>query len=433
VTGAAASGHITNARLADGRLVDIEITDGRIASVSPSAPMGSDPASASMGSDPASASMGSDPGGVGGGYDVRGWLLLAAMAEPHAHLDKALTADLVPNPAGDLKGAIDAWIEATTTGRITHDDTVARAVNAAQMLAVRGVTAVRSHVNVGEGYGAASIKAINQAREQLDGLIELQTVALVHSPLTGSDGAGNRAALDEAVEAGANLIGGCPHLDPDGSGLISHCIAVAAQAGLPLDLHVDETLDASMLTLPDYARQVIDIGFSNGVTASHCVSLGMQGPRVQAEVAAVVAEAQMAVVALPQTNLFLQARDVPTAAPRGLTAIDPLLAANAVVAAGGDNVQDPFNLMGRSDPLETAALMVMAGHRSPEVAYDMVSNSARLAMGLEPVNFEPGDPADFVAIDAPTLRAAMADAPMSRRTFRAGKLIASTDQQTTIY
>ena len=38
-------------------------------------------------------------------------LLLPSMGEPHAHLDKALTADLVPNPGGDLRGAIDSWIE----------------------------------------------------------------------------------------------------------------------------------------------------------------------------------------------------------------------------------------------------------------------------------------------------------------------------------
>jgi len=96
-------------------------------------------------------------------------------------------------------------------------------------------------------------------------------------------------------------------------------------------------------------------------------------------------------------------------------------------------VQDPFNLVGRSDPLETAALMIMAGHRSPEAAYDMVSNAPRRAMGLAPVNFEPGDPADFMAIDAPTVRAAIADAPMARRTFTAGRLVASTNQQTAIH
>ena len=39
-------------------------------------------------------------------HDLKGWLLVPAMAEPHAHLDKALTADIVPNPSGELMGAI---------------------------------------------------------------------------------------------------------------------------------------------------------------------------------------------------------------------------------------------------------------------------------------------------------------------------------------
>lgn len=406
---------ITNARLGDGRLVDIDIADGLIASVAPA--NGAAPA------DAAATSV----------HDLGGWLLLPAMAEPHAHLDKALTADLIENPSGDLQGAIAGWIAAAEAGQITHDDTVDRAAAAMEMLLVRGVTAVRSHVNVGEGYGAGSVRAVHQARARLQGLLDVQTVALVQSPLSGDAGAGNRAALDEAIEAGADLVGGCPHLEPDAAAMLTHVIAVASDAGLPLDLHVDETLDASVLTLPKYARQVIDAGFSHGVSASHCVSLGMQAPDTQQSVAAVVAEAGMAVFALPQTNLFLQSRGVATAAPRGLTAIDALLDAGVSVGAGGDNVQDPFNLVGRSDPLETAALMVMAGHRSPAVAYDMVSNVPRMALGLAPINFEPGDPADFVAIDARTIREAIADAPMSRRTFRAGTLVASATSTTTVH
>jgi cytosine deaminase len=404
---------ITNAHLADGRTVDIDLDAGCSTAVSDA--------------NTTATQLGAAV------HDLGGWLLLPAMAEPHAHLDKALTADLVPNPAGDLRGAIDAWIQAAESGRITHDDTVDRATTALEMLLVRGVTAVRSHVNVGAGYGATSVNAVHQARSRLEGLIQVQTVGLVHSPLTGDDGAGNRQALDEAIEAGVDLVGGCPHLEPDGPAMIKYVIQAATQAGLPLDLHVDETLDASVLTLPSYARQVIDVGFTNGVSASHCVSLGMQGPAVQHDVSVLVAEANMAVFALPQTNLFLQSRGVPTAPPRGLTALDALLDAGVTVGAGGDNVQDPFNLVGRSDPLETAALMVMVGHRSPQVAYDMVSNAPRTAMGLAPVNFQIGDPADFMAIDAPTLRAAIADAPMARRTFTAGRLVASANQQTTVH
>lgn len=404
---------ITNARLSDGRLVDIEMANGLITAVH----------DGSTSLVPIEADT----------HDLGGWLLLAAMAEPHAHLDKALTADLVPNPAGDLRGAIDAWVSAAAAGHITYDDTVDRAATAMEMLLVRGVTAVRSHVNVGEGYGAGSVLAVHEARDRLSDLIQVQTVALVQSPLSGSEGAGNRVALDQAIEAGADLVGGCPHLEPDAEAMLAHVIAVASQAGLPLDLHVDETLDASMLTLPEYARQVIDVGFTNGVSASHCVSLGMQPPEIQQSVAAIVAEANMAVFALPQTNLFLQSRGIATAAPRGLTAIDALVDAGAIVGAGGDNVQDPFNLVGRSDPLETAALMVMAGHRSPEAAYDMVSNAPRIAMGLAPVTFTPGDPADFMAIDCQTVREAIADAPMSRRTFAAGRLVASATSESAIH
>ena len=169
------------------------------------------------------------------------------------------------------------------------------------------------------------------------------------------------------------------------------------------------------------------------MAASHCVTLGMQTPDVQAAVASEVAMAGIAVFPLPQTNLFLQGRDNPTATPRGLTAVGALQHAGVLVAAGADNVQDPFNLVGRSDPLETAALMVMAGHQLPEAAYDMVSNNVRRAIGLAEVRIEPGCPADLVAIDAPSVRGAIADAPMSRRVFRQGKLVASADQQTTIH
>lgn len=408
-----------NARLADGRTVDISVADGRISAVSETA-----------------ASQATAQGGDGSDVvDLKGWLTLPAMAEPHAHLDKALTAEDVPNPTGDLMGAIDAWIAAAQRGALTYEGTVERAAAAMELLLIHGVTAVRTHVNVLDSNGTTSLRAINEAAARFDGLLDVQTVALTSSPITGNDplAVANRQALYAAVEEGVNFVGGCPHLDPDGPEVIRHAIATAADAGIGIDLHVDEMLDPSVLTLRDFAQQVIDTGFDGLVAASHCVTLGMQPEAVQREVAALVAEANIAVFPLPQTNLFLQGRDHPTAMPRGLTAVNALLEAGALVAAGADNVQDPFNLVGRSDPLETAALMVMAGHRLPDDAYDMVSNHPRAAMGLPTVTFKPGDPADFVAIDAPSIRGAIADAPMSRRVFRRGKLVASADQQTAIH
>ncbi len=411
---------LANAQLADGRLVDIEVVDGLIAAVDAAGPAPSERLAPTDGVNR---------------HDLGGWLTVAAMAEPHAHLDKALTAEMVPNPDGDLMGAITAWSAAASAGAITHETIVERASAAIELLLVHGVTAVRSHANVLASTGASAVIALREAADAYRGLIDVEIVALTGMPMVGPDGAGGRKALTEALEVGVDLVGGTPHLQPAGTEADSIALAIeaASEAGIGIDLHVDEMLDPTMLTLRDLARQVIDTGFEHPVTASHCVTLGMQSPETQAAVAAEVAEAGISVVPLPQTNLFLQGRDNPTATPRGLTAIKALQDAGVTVAAGADNVQDPFNLVGRSDPLETASLLVMAAHQLPDTAYELVSNQPRSVLGLAPVTFAVGDPADLVAIDAPSVRGAIADAPMSRRVFRRGVLVASADQQTSVH
>jgi cytosine deaminase len=429
-----ANARLTDGRRSPGRLVDITVgDDGRIASVTE---VGTDgghesASAAGTGGEAGTGTPSTDPGIDR--HDLAGWLVLPALAEPHAHLDKALSAEMAPNPKGDLLGAIDAWIGAAERGLFTYDDTVRRATEAMELLAVHGVAAVRTHVNVLGSNRTEALRAVKEAAAGFEGLLEVQTVALTSSPMVGPEGAANRAALVEAIEEGVDLVGGCPHLDPDGPGLIRQAIEAASEAGIGIDLHVDEMLDPSVLTLRELAVQVLDSGFDRPVAASHCVTLGMQSPETQAEVARLVAEAGIAVFPLPQTNLFLQGRDHPTATPRGLTAVAALQEAGVLVAAGADNVQDPFNLVGRSDPLETAALMVMAGHQLPEAAYDLVSTNARRAMGLEPAAVEVGAVADLVAIDAPSIRGAIADAPMSRRVFHRGVLVASCDQHSTVH
>ena len=115
---------------------------------------------------------------------------------------------------------------------------------------------------------------------------------------------------------------------------IDVAIRAAVDTGTRIDLHVDETLDPSVLTLRELAHHVIDSGFDRAVTASHCVSLGMQTADVQAAVARLVADAGIAVVTLPQTNLFLQGRGRPTATPRGLTALDAAAMIHSDLAEG---------------------------------------------------------------------------------------------------
>jgi cytosine deaminase len=368
------------------------------------------------------------PGGLGPRaaerLDLHGYLLLPAPAEPHAHLDKALTAGRVSNPTGDLDSAVKAWLAHRPT--MERDDVVRRATGAALTRLANGATAIRSHVDVGPDVGLRSLEALVQVREALRGQVELQLVALPMLPLTGAYGGSNRAVLRAAMEAGADVVGGCPYLDPDPSACQELCLELAAQLGRPLDLHSDETLDPTVLNLPELAELVSARGFRQGVAASHCCSLAMQPAKLARRVAAELAEAGVSVICCPQTNLFLQARGHASAPPRGLTAVRVLLKAEVVVAAGGDNVQDPFNAVGRGDPLEIASLLVIAAHLDPDEAYHAVSAAARAVMGLPEVRVEAGFPAELLAIRAASVREAIAAASPERVVVHRGRVVSRT-------
>jgi cytosine deaminase len=359
-------------------------------------------------------------------HDCRGMVVLAAPAEPHAHLDKALSGDRAPNPEGDLEGAIVAWH--AQWPRLTEEDIAARARAAVDELVAHGTTAIRTHVDVGPTVGLRAVDALVAVRDDLarEGLADLQIVALASVPLTGADGAAVRELLEAAIAAGADVVGGCPHLDPDPTDCTAVAVAAAAAHDLPLDLHVDETLDPAHLWLPALIDEVAAHGLGGRAVASHCVSLGVQDVDVQRAVAARAAAAGVAVVTLPQTNLFLQARGVAVAPPRGLTAVRALLDAGCVLAAGADNVRDPFCLVGRCDALETAALLVMAAHLTPDEAWHAVSGAARTAIGLPPAGPQPGAAAELLAVRGSSLSDAIARASERRLVVHRGRVVART-------
>ena len=349
--------------------------------------------------------------------DLAGWLVLPAPAEPHAHLDKALTADRVPNLRGDLPGAIAAWT--AYRPNLTFDDIVERAETAARLLLANGCTAIRTHVDVADDVKLRCVEALVEVRRRLADVLNLQIVALL-APWA------DWGLLAEAIAAGADVVGGCPHIADDPTKMQLHCLDVAGEHDRPIDLHTDEHLNAEGLDLRAMAAWVRRTGFIRPVTASHCCSLGVQDDETQRAVAAEVAEARVAVVTLPQTNLFLQGRDHTSAVPRGLTALRPLLDAGATLAAGADNLQDPFNTVGRGDPLETASLLVMAGHLLPHEAYTAITDGARRAMGLPSVAVAAGAPAELMIVRAASLRAAVAAAPMDRIVVHRGRVVART-------
>ncbi len=351
--------------------------------------------------------------------DLEGWLLLPAAVEPHAHLDKAFLAEREPNETGDLRGAIDAMVR--LAGGIDHDDIVERAERAARLMAANGYVAVRTHTDATEHNGITNVAALAEVRRRVAPVIDVEIVALAGSPVVGAGGADHRALLRDALDAGADLIGGCPHLEPDGSiaEATDVLLTIATEAGVGVDLHTDESLDPSVMGLEHLARQVRD-GFDHRVTASHCVSLGQRDESEQRRIAELVAAAGIGVITLPQTNLWLGGRDQQPV-PRGLTAIEALRTAGVTVAAGADNLQDPFNPMGRACPFETASLMVLVAHDLPAQAWRSVSADARRVLGLPAAPLAPGSPADLLAVPSSSLRRAIAEGPGPRRVWRAGR------------
>ena len=389
-------------RLPSGALVDIAIDGDEVLAVVPAgSPL-------------------PDTGGVS--LDLAGYLVTAAGAEPHAHLDKALSWDAIQPPFGDLGRAIESWHAFAAT--LDEDEALGRARTAALRMLASGITAVRTHIELLRGDDPlTSVRAMVRLRGELADVMDIELVAL-GGPSVADD------VFEAALDAGVDLVGGAPHLADDPIADLERLVSLACRRDVGLDLHTDESL-AGADTLASYARAVT--GWHRPRTAGHCVRLSMMPAADLADLAEQVRAADIGVVALPITNLYLQGWDAERAVPRGIAPIGRLKAAGVRVAAGADNVRDPFNPVGRCDHLETASLLVSAGHLSPAEAMDAVTVDARDVMGLPVAGPVPGARADLVAVRAASLGEAVAFASADRVVLHRGRLVSRTTVSTEIH
>ncbi|MEU0376789.1 amidohydrolase family protein [Streptomyces cyaneofuscatus] len=363
---------LSGARLTDGRAVDVRLSGSRIEAVGTAGSLTA----------------------RGPRIDLRGYLLLPAPAEPHAHGDTALTADGV-GPASDHP-----------------EDIQRRATEAALLQLGHGATALRAHVRIGGVQGLAALEAVLQARRALRGLADLTAVA-VPRLLTGIAGADGLAMLRDAVKMGAAVVGGCPDLDPDPTGYTAAVLEVAAEHGRPVDLHTDGDDPARLARLAAMAG-----GLRPGVTLGPCAGLAHLPLETASRAADQLAAAGITVVCLPQGGC--------TGSERRTTAPVRLLRSAGVrVAAGSGALRDTANPVGRGDPLEAAYLLASQHGLRPEHAYAAVSTTARAALGLPDVRVEAGFPAELLAVRGEQLSAALSLA-YSRIVIHRGRIVART-------
>ncbi|WP_431042792.1 amidohydrolase family protein [Streptomyces sp. P1-3] len=368
------------ARLADGRTVDVRLSGGRIEAVGTAGSLTA----------------------FGPRVDLKGYLLLPAPAEPHAHCDTALTAD-ADGPLPD-----------------SPTDIQRRTTEAALLQLGHGATALRTHVRIGDVYGLRSLEAVLQARQALRGLADLTAVA-VPRVLTGAAGADGLAMLRDAVRAGATVIGGCPDLDPDPAGHAEAVLEIAAEHGCAVDLHTDGADPARLARLAAMAG-----GLRTGVTIGPCGGLGRLPHPIAARVADQLAAGDVTVVCLPQGDCG----GLEEPGPRGTgearcAPVRLLRAAGVRVAAGSGALRDAANPVGRGDPLEAAFLLASWGELRPEEAYAAVSARTRAAMGLPEVRVEAGFPAELLAVRGDGIAGVLSLA-YSRIVVHRGRVVART-------
>ena len=339
-----------------------------------------------------------EPGGEE--IDAKGRLASPGFVDAHMHLDKALLGQETPNVSGTLREALK------TMGRKKSEFTVEavkeRAGRVVEMAVRNGTTAIRTHVDVDPLVGLTGLMALKQVREEYSDLADIQIVAFPQEGVTNVEGA--EELLREAMEAGADVVGGIPAIDPDPKLHIDKIFSIARDFGVDIDMHIDESDDPKDLTLEYYAEKALEEGYPGNMTAGHCCSLAAVDDAVARRVIGKVREAGVNVVALPSTNLYLQGRGDGYPIRRGIPRVRELLDAGVNVLYASDNVRDAFNPFGNANMLELALILAhgaqMGGMSDLETVFRMGTVNAAKAVGIgTDYGIEEGKRADIVVLD----------------------------------
>ncbi|MDB5947858.1 MAG: putative amidohydrolase [Ramlibacter sp.] len=295
-----------------------------------------------------------------GDWDVQGAPLLPGLVDAHTHLDKTFTLHRMGQVQPGLLGAIDAMM----TDRVgwTVADVRARAGMGLEWAHAAGCVHVRSHVDWWEADTVpVAWDVLAALAHEWRGRIKLEQVSLIKLPLFQDLAQARRLARRVAETSRHALLGAFVHSTNFDEQALRHVFIAAGEAGLDVDLHIDEELKPEARGLAATTRILRETGFRRRVVCGHTCSLAVQPESEALATLDAVAQLPITLVSLPITNLLLQdAVTGRTPRLRGLTLLKEARARGIPVLLASDNVQDPFCRIGSYDPVEAMAAGVLA-------------------------------------------------------------------------
>jgi len=340
------------------------------------------------------------------------WLALPGLVNLHAHADRAYTM-----PSIRPRSFADALAAATASrAAFTVADVEARAARLFERSLAHGVTRVRTHTDVDAMVALRSMEGVLAAKRRMAGSVDVEVIAFSTSRNDLAEPAAV-SLLQSALSSGADLIGASLNASADPRAAIAALFDLAERSGLPVDIHLDEHLEASRMLATVVADAVIARGLLRRVTLSHLCVLATLEEKAARALIEKLARAGITVVALPETNLFLQDRGTRSPIRRGVTLMRELAAAGVPVRLGTDNVRDWFFPFGDGDMLDTALFAAVAAHLDEPAELIPAICDGRDAIAA-------GEAADLVLIKASSFDDALARRPAERIVFKAGQQVA---------
>jgi cytosine deaminase len=365
--------------------------------------------------------------------DGEGWLLAPPFVDAHFHMDSTLTYGTPRiNASGTLLEGIALWGELKPT--LTQDAIVARALAYCDWAVAKGLTAIRSHVDVCDP-SLTAVEALLHVRERVRPYLDLQLVAFPQDGLLRSPGA--LANVKRALALGVDVVGGIPHFErtmADGAESVRILCELAADEGRLVDMHCDETDDPQSRHIETLAFWTQRLGLQGRVTGSHLTSMHSMDNYYVSKLIPLIREAGVNAIANPLINITIQGRHDTYPKRRGMTRVPELIAAGVTVAFGHDCVLDPWYPLGSADMLEVAAMGLhvaqMTGDAGMRAAFDAVTVNAARILGLDAYGIAPGCRADCVLLQARDPVEAIRLRATRLKVFRAGRLVAETPAAT---